>query len=442
MSFPLNTFQSAPGPQPSGNTQTNRKAYKPAVAPEKIKPGEVESLPQPGDLEKLHPRINDPTFELPDKNFVPKRSVPDGIEDAPIGPRIIPQGVSVPARLELTVGAPERKQVGSGASFLLTVKNSGDETAENVVVDCDFDDNLVFPGSDEKQIKQTLGRLVPGETKEVGLTLVSDQLGKHSCRFTVTSDDLEKVWKSVAVEFLPKQLELSIIGPTHRTVGSKAEFLIKLANISEQPLSEIQVIVSNDASLTPHEASEGIVKQNGSLVWKIESLGAKQGMQLQLEYACNLVAEQACMQVKVLGSNFPDERAERCLQVTPISGILDLQIRDTQDPVKLGEEIEYVVEVRNRGLQDARKIQLSAKIPEGAQVLSAQTFADKQQLDFDVENSRLTFSTVEFLAPDAVLSYSIQLKAMQTGDLQFSVGLSHVLSTSPTVVREWSTVNE
>ena len=371
-----------------------------------------------------------------------------GLETSPdrskaVGPAIIPQNVIVPAKLELEVLVAERKQVGSGVTFRLVIRNAGDEAADDVAIDSEFGEALVFPGQRDKKVRQNLGRLTPGETKEVALTLVSDEIGRHHCRFTVTSQDVESVWKTVFVEFLPKRLDIEIVGPSSRTLGSRAELTVKLANTSSESIDDVRVILTHDAALAPKEATTAAVQEGDTLNWQLETLRAGEGVQLQVEFECSVPARRACVLVTVTGRNIPEEQAEICLEVVPVEGILDIQIDDRGDPVKVGEETEYRISVTNRGLQAARQIQLTAVVPSRLRVLSARVLEGERQLnvDFNVQGQELVFDTIPSLAADGRLSFSVHAKALQAGDAEFCVQLTHDARVKPVEIREMTTIN-
>ncbi|HCO27184.1 MAG TPA: hypothetical protein DIT97_30825, partial [Gimesia maris] len=126
-----------------------------------------------------------------------------------------------------------KRQLGSGATFYLIIKNASDRSVRNVLLECEFDAALMFPGRREKKIGQRLGTLQPGESKEISLTLFSDVLGSHCCRFRALADGDELVWKSVCVEYEKKQLDLSVVGPSSRSIGSRAEYNLKLSNVAD-----------------------------------------------------------------------------------------------------------------------------------------------------------------------------------------------------------------
>ncbi len=361
----------------------------------------------------------------------------------PQGPTIIPQKVVVPAKLNLVVQAPRRTQVGSGATFHLTVSNTGDEPVEDIVVETEFDRALVFPGRREKKVRRTLRQLMPAESKEISLLLLSDQTGNHCCRFTVTSKGHESVWKSVCVDFLEKQIDLRIVGPTRRTVGSRAEFTVKLVNVASNELKEVQVVLSHASVLEARELTNGYVNKSGGWLWELGKLRAGEGVQLQAEFDCRDVADNACIDVRVSAEGVADEAVEQCLKVVPVPGILELYVDDGRDPIKVGDETEYVVRVRNRGQQLARQVQLQSRLPSNMRLVSAAVRGGDRQLNvnFKVRGQDVVFDSVASLESMAELKFTLQTKAVRIGDGGFVASVSHASSRVSVDVHEFTTVN-
>ncbi|QDV19936.1 Large cysteine-rich periplasmic protein OmcB, serovars L1/L3 precursor [Gimesia panareensis] len=393
--------------------------------------------PQPRDLPEDIP--SRPRLETPQPQT---RAKPETTPQRPSGPMMTPPAQAGP--LEMTVDVIPKRQLGSGATFYLIIKNTSNQSVRNVLLECEFDSALLFPGRREKKIGQRLGTLQPGESKEINLTLYSDTLGNHCCRFRAMAEGEELVWKSVCVEYVKKQLELSVIGPSARTIGSRAEYIIKLSNVNDVDLKNVKVTVSYDASLIPREASIGSERETGQLKWMLDTIRVGEGVQLQVEFDCEVAAEYACMRVNVTSPELPDEQASACLKVTPAQGVLDVQVRDTKDPIARGEETTYEVSIENRGLQPARGIQLRAKIPRMFRVVSVEAHQGNQKLNLrpEVNQNTLVVSPVQELPADAFLRYTIQVKALSSGDGEFDVTItSNDSDKLETRVSEITTVN-
>ncbi len=359
------------------------------------------------------------------------------------GPKIVPQNIVVSRKLNLTIKVSEQKQVGSPATFQLVIWNSGGTAADNVTIAVDFDEALVFPGQREKQLQRSLGRIGPQERKKLALTLTSDQAGRHSCRFTLTSDGVESVWKSVAVEFFPRRLDVQIIGPSRRTIGSRAEYVVKLSNKSSRDLQNVRLTLNHDAALQPKETSEGVVQNPGTLIWNLDTLRPSQGIQLVAEFDCTAAAVSAYVFARATGNNVPDERVGKYLAITPVEGILDFRIDDSVEPLKCGEETQFTVSIHNRSLQVVRQMHLQTLVPTNMRVIAVQVFQAGQPLDlnFELRGQQLSFDPISRLGPETSITFEIQTKALRAGDAEFHASLKHSTDRIPREVSELTTVN-
>lgn len=155
------------------------------------------------------------------------------------------------------------------------MRNTGTETVTGVLVIVEFDEALVFPGREEKRLRKDLGQLLPGQSREMRLTLTCDQLGKHVCRFSMTAAGVAAIEREVSVEFINPKLQVELVGPARRTVGSRAEFTVKLANTTEQPIEDLRVTLQHDAALTPFIATGGLPARGAFIDLVARSSGAR-----------------------------------------------------------------------------------------------------------------------------------------------------------------------
>src|SRR5262249_41992697 len=170
------------------------------------------------------------------------------------------------------------------------------------------------------------------------LSLTGNQVGSNCCRFAVTrregNDELELASKQVCVEFVTRQLEIEVIGPTQRTEGSRAEFNIALTNHTQKTIDNVEALVSYDKALLPREATAEAERRGGSLVWRLGVLRPLERVQLQVEFECRAQAHRACVLVEVRGDDLPNGQEEACVEIVPIPGTLDIRVSDRADPLE------------------------------------------------------------------------------------------------------------
>lgn len=102
----------------------------------------------------------------------------------------------------LHVTAPERRNVGEAAVFTVVIRGGTGLEASGLVIEADFDEALTFPGHNEKRVRQPLGQLTAGGSREISLALTGRQAGRHCVRFSVLSGAGEVlVSRSSCVQF-------------------------------------------------------------------------------------------------------------------------------------------------------------------------------------------------------------------------------------------------
>jgi hypothetical protein len=363
-------------------------------------------------------------------------------------PKITLDSVTVPPQVELSVNSPLRRQLGVPTTFQIAVRNAGDVPQENLIVRCRFDDGLVFAGSDKREVVRRLDRLSTGETRDLALTLASDSEGSHCCWFTVArldgSEETELTSKQVCVEYVVRQVDIEIVGPSQRTEGSRAEFNVSLANNSGKAISDAHVVVSFDKALFPRELSSGADQKPGTLIWQLGTLQPDEKVQLQMEFECRSQAHRASVLVEVKGTSFRGDSDEACLEIVPVPGTLDLRISDGTDPLEVGATGTYQVTVENIGLQPARRLLLEAVASDHLRILSAKvrSAGTEVPLQYQQTGNKLVFDMMDQLDPGTHLVYTIEVEALRTGTAELRASITSALTSTPVTTAEPTTLVE
>ncbi len=254
---------------------------------------------------------------------VPRDAVPEE-------PPVAQSGVDPLEHLTLDVVGPDRRQIGAGATFQVTIRNNGEVPADNVVVTCEFDEALAFGDSKDREVRQRLGRVAAGETKELSLTLVADIPGKHCAQFALKADDgiasaavpstdaaAAKRSAKACVEYVPRRLSATISGPSRRTTGSRAEFAFRVANLTDEPIQGVVLEVTRDNSLVLRELTAGSKRSAGRIRWEIGTLGPREEVVYQVEFECRAPRERATVGCAISADDLAPEEREALLEVVP-----------------------------------------------------------------------------------------------------------------------------
>ena len=270
--------------------------------------------------------------------------------DAPApGPMLgLQRGGQDPDGLTLMVNAPETTAAGEPIPYEIVVSNRSVKGITDIVLECEFDASLEFPGSRESQVRRPLGALSVGASETVALALTPLSSGQHCVVFRVTADGLDPVEKDVCVRSEAAPVSLSLSGPTVREVNQRAEYVLTVTNESGQSLSDARIHVRYDPALAVREASAGSQQEEQSLVWDLGVLQRDERVQIQMEFECLSEKAQACVSVRATTAETAASR-EGCVDIVAVSSPLQVSVADDEDPVSAGDRVTYRVDVANSG---------------------------------------------------------------------------------------------
>lgn len=395
------------GPQP-----TFDNSYSAPVPVESNRPVPTP-LDLPADDYYVNPNVEPPLLEVP---------------------TIVPQAVTVPPVLALEVKAPKTNLVGEVTVFEVTLQNKGDDPATEVVVESKFEEGFIFPGSTDRQVSQTVGTLQPGDSREIKLSLRSDRAGYHCVEFSLRSKEAKTLTKKVCVEYRDSTVSLEVNGPAKRMVNGNAEWNLTVLSQDFLPVTNANVTVEYDSTyLKPIGGSEGAKQELGRITWPLGMLQASERVELQVEFQCLMPVDSTCLTVNLTADTDVKETTKSCLAIERRVGALDIDLRDAPDPLKVGEESEYIITIANRGLQTVHDLRVTAALPAMFRATSFEVREGQQPLsgiDASVEGSLAKFDSVDVLAPDAKLTFRIKVKALQAGTDRLLLSISSDDDTS------------
>jgi uncharacterized repeat protein (TIGR01451 family) len=218
-----------------------------------------------GESETIRQRLDAPA---------PAGSVPEG-------PRL---GGIEAEEWTLTVVAPESATTGDLVSFQIRVTNNGSAEAADVVLECEFDAGLAFPGRTERHIRQPLDRVAAGEARSVALSLELRATGRQCARFSITQGGRRVAQREVCVQSQSPEIDVTFQGPNEPAVGERAEYVVTIVNRSGRDLPGTTVTLTYDPSLALREASTGAQRSAGQARWNLETLQAEERVQIETAF--------------------------------------------------------------------------------------------------------------------------------------------------------------
>lgn len=327
-------------------------------------------------------------------------------------------------KLHLKLEGPATGLAGETLPFRVTVTNGGDWAAERIRVHGRFDDGLETTGK-VNSLDQTIPAIAAGQSKSIPLPLTVRRGGKFKIEVSAAGDrNLTAVPQSAMVEVKEVQLSLSAHGPARGYVGQEATWQVVVRNTGDFALNNIVVKATLPAEVAFAKATDGGKASGKQVVWNLGSAPPRQERTIAVTGICNNVAARAVMTATVTAAPVADRGkpvsadrpAEATLEIVGVPA-LQLSVKDSADPVAVGERTTYLIRVKNTGSQAARKVEIVADLADAMRP----TRGTGPGAAAKIAGQRVTFPAVDSLAPGAEASFVVEATALIAGEAQCRV---------------------
>lgn len=312
--------------------------------------------------------------------------------------------------------------LNSDVLWNITVTNTGSYCAEDVVLTNTLPEGLSHSSGDNSQII-SIGSLAPGESREVNLDTTAVEPGKL-CNVTVaTASNAEPAEAESCIVALKSGIEVMVDGPEEEYVGKPVTYTINVSNTGDIPFEDIAVTdtVTLEGKIL---AAEGAQIEDNTALWMVNLAPGE-----EKEFTLDLIVftkGKFCNEVSVSTPDLSiNESDNACTQWNGYPALL-IEVIDTQDPVIVGEETTYIVQVANQGSGDDTNVELQVQIPEGLTVLSISGDTGGK-----IAKNSIKFDPYPVLKAKEIIQYRVLTKAVETGDLRFKASLNSDLLGVP-----------
>ena len=294
--------------------------------------------------------------------------------------------------LDVQIKGPTQATVGSKVTFEITVTNRGQSPAKQLVIKDRFDAGLEPPDVPDVTAKRTidgdLGDLAPGASRTITIKFQVTRPGRLCHTAEVSGPDTPAGTAEACLTATgggepstgptgeKPALTVKKTGPSQRTVGETARFLIDVTNSGTTALRGVRVVDSYDAALPPAQATEGYRAESGGLVWTIDELPAGKAVQFEVHCKCQAASASACNRVSVTAQDGAKAQDEACVEILasggtgpttgpPPAGDLTMTMPGLHNPITVGKGVLYTIQVTNNSTQTYRQVAVTATVPTG-----------------------------------------------------------------------------
>ena len=232
-------------------------------------------------------------------------------------------------------------------------------------------------------------------------------------------------------------LSVEVTSPPRANVGEKATLSIRVINTTGRKLSKVKISARVDQAWTAKQATAGVLPEGDSLVW-IFNLDVNGSVRAEIECVAEKPSPRACIRTSVTSAEGSGGTGEACTEIREVAKPsppaaspppeLKVTAASLRNPVAEGRELTYEVRVTNSGAVPASQVVVTALVPAGMTPLTFGTTGPTQPA---IEGQTLRFEPYAELPPGQTLTYRIQVRTQQSGDLRFHVEAICRGATSP-----------
>jgi uncharacterized repeat protein (TIGR01451 family) len=433
---------STPEPPLAGQGST------PPAAPS-LQPVPVVPLPSP----PAGPFVPPP----PAVPFVPPPTAP-APPLAPLPPpplvKPVPPEPPVPV-VAIRVRVPECGMAGCDLKYLICVENSSPAPAHHVLVRVPLPAGAHLaraeppPATQDSELVWALGTLPGTCSKEIWLILVptgtSDvrlcarvqfEHGQCVCTHiaraappfpgpvmprieegvTPPSEKGKPTVKSQA------KLNLKMNGPKDGLVGQPVTYTLTLTNTGSDPATNTLVTATFPEQMTFESADAGGRQVQDTVAWLLGTLEAGDSRTVSVTLKAKSLGKR-CIKGGALADGGLTAKDEIC---TTFKGAAALRLKmvDTRDPIAVGEETSYVIEILSQGSLPVTNVQIKAVVPVELALVTAKGPTDYQPGPQLKGKQEIVFQPYPSLAPAERITYEVFVKGVRPGDARFRVTMT------------------
>ncbi|MEM7790005.1 MAG: DUF11 domain-containing protein [Verrucomicrobiota bacterium] len=330
--------------------------------------------------------------------------------------------VGVPELAIVKTTPNEQVLIGSGVPWNITVTNVGNFCAYDVVVTDTLPAGVAHESGNSTLVTD-LGTLAPGESRDITVNTTATATGEHCNVAVADSSNAGSVEDDACIVVVEAGLDVVKSGTEMQFVGKKASYSIIVTNTGDVPLTDVVVVdtvppqnkllTAPGASIDGNTATWTTTLGGGeSKSFDLTVLGLEEGIY------CNEVSADSA-EYGLSGSD------DACTEWRGYPALL-IEVIDTEDPLLVGEETTYVIQITNQGTASDTNVSLDVTLPPQLEVVSAA--GDTQGT---ISGNNVSFAPYGVLSAKEIIEFRVQARAVSEGDARFRAAMNSDLLKSP-----------
>ncbi|MGE4181392.1 MAG: hypothetical protein AB7J34_16330 [Limisphaerales bacterium] len=325
--------------------------------------------------------------------------------------------------IELTKSMPAEALLCDPVPVKLVVRNSGTSALNDVRITDNLPEGLSTDSGESKRTFE-VGRLNPGESREVGFGSKASRTGRFVNTASVTSAEGAEASAEAAINILQPVLTVACQTPPARTLqgipepfvqflGRPFEVCWEVGNSGNAPSANSRLDVVVPAGVEVRSATEGGSASGGRIAWNLGPI-APGGTK---KVCATLVAARAgtyAFQASANGACAAPVETACSVRIQGVNAVL-VELVDDPDPIQVGENTTYTVrDTHQGGGLDLLDVAVRVVFPDGMEPTAASNAGQ-------VQGKTVTWAPVASLPLRQSLAYTVTGKGTAAGDHRLEV---------------------
>ena len=320
-------------------------------------------------------------------------------------------------KLKIVQTADPKVLVGNQVVFDVTVQNTGNGPAKDVVIQEEVPELLEYQDG-SRELEYEIGTLMPGQSRRVQLGLRAGRVGRlRNVMFASASGGI-RTQHEVNVEIIAPKLAVSSEGPTRRFIQRKVSHEFTVANNGTANATNLQLVARLPSGLRYVNANNrGRYDRNAhAVIWQMRDLSAGGSGTVEIT-TTPIEAGQQDINFEVVADL--GQKAET-VQNLSVEHLIDVffDIDDVVDPIEIGADTRYRIRMINQGTQAAANVQLQVDFPPGLKPTSVDSNLRNQ-----IQGQKIVFEPITSLRPGEELNVTVQATGETDGDHRVVVNM-------------------
>jgi uncharacterized repeat protein (TIGR01451 family) len=338
----------------------------------------------------------------------------------------------VSPQLALTKTAPSDSLLCDKIPIKYTVTNTGTGVARNVVITDKLPEGLLTldGGSLVALDSCPLG---PGQSQEFSVMVRAEKPGEYASTAIAKADgDLTAESDGGKIMVHEPVLAVTETGQEASYIGRPIKYEITVTNKGDAPAAKTVLQKQMPSEARFISATEGGSFSGGTVSWDLGTIEPQASKTVELVYSSDTAGAMKTS-TQAIAECSPTATSTAETQVAGVPAIL-LEMWDVHDPILVGDEETYQIQVTNQGSKTDTNIKVIGQLEDTMQYISS-----SGPTMGTLEGKKVVFEPLASLGPKDVATWTVKVKALAPADARFGIELTSDQLTRPVMKTESTT---